>query len=144
MEAQPSESRASPSEPAQRLYCARTGQELPLRYDRQRQWYELIRAGHPLAPVHAVIVYLQREIRAGRRNVGALKLSNLLPPDRFEEDLPISRVRWSASRSTHVESRARCTESSRLDSWAEPDQREEVGEWLRRTKARLLGEGSAC
>ena len=31
--------------------------------------------------------------RAGRRNVGALKLSNLLQPDRFEEDLQISRVR---------------------------------------------------
>ena len=37
--------------------------------------------------------YLQREIREGRRNVGALKLSNLLQPDRFEEDLNIRRVR---------------------------------------------------
>jgi hypothetical protein len=37
--------------------------------------------------------YLQREIRAQRRNVGALKLSNLLQPDCFEEDLQISRVR---------------------------------------------------
>jgi len=27
----------------------------------------------------------QREIRAGRRNVGALKLSNLREPDRFED-----------------------------------------------------------
>ena len=40
-----------------------------------------------------VIAYLQREIRQGRRNVGALKLSNLLQPDRFEEDLNIHRVR---------------------------------------------------
>jgi len=31
--------------------------------------------------------------RAQRRNVGALKFSNLLQPDRFEEDLQISRVR---------------------------------------------------
>ena len=38
----------------------------------------------------------QREIRAQRRNVGALKLSNLLQPDRFEEDLQISRVRLRA------------------------------------------------
>ena len=37
--------------------------------------------------------YLQQEIRHDRRNVGALKLSNLLQPDRFEEDLHISRVR---------------------------------------------------
>jgi len=40
-----------------------------------------------------VITYLQREIRAGRRNVGDLKLSNLLQLDRFEEDLNVSRVR---------------------------------------------------
>lgn len=37
--------------------------------------------------------YLQKEIRHTRRNVGALKLSNLLQLDRFEEDLNISRVR---------------------------------------------------
>jgi len=36
---------------------------------------------------------LAREIRQGRRNVGALKLSNLLQPDRFEEDFNIRRVR---------------------------------------------------
>jgi len=36
---------------------------------------------------------LQKEIRHSRRNVGALKLSNLLQLDRFEEDLNISRVR---------------------------------------------------
>lgn len=40
-----------------------------------------------------VILYLQREIREGRRNVGALKLSNLLQSDRFEEDLNIRKVR---------------------------------------------------
>lgn len=40
-----------------------------------------------------MIIYLQREIRQGRRNVGALKLSNLLQPDRFEEDFQIRSVR---------------------------------------------------
>ena len=78
---------------AHALYCRLTGQNLPLRYDRQRQWYELLRAGHSLADVEHLIRYLQREIRASRRNVGALKLSNLLQPDRFEEDLGISRLR---------------------------------------------------
>ena len=38
--------------------------------------FDLLHPGH--------IRYLQREIREGRRNVGALKLSNLLQPDRFE------------------------------------------------------------
>jgi len=42
--------------------------------------------------VGRVITYLQREIRHQRRNVGALKLSHLLQPDRFEEDLNIARV----------------------------------------------------
>ena len=78
---------------AHQLYCQLTGQTLRLAFDRERSWFELLRAGYTLTDVHTVIVYLQREIRAQRRNVGALKLSNLLQPDRFEEDLQISRVR---------------------------------------------------
>ncbi len=80
-------------EQAHRLYCQLTGQTLRLAFDRERMWYELLRAGYSLEDLRAVIIYLQREIRAQRRNVGALKLSNLLQPDRFEEDLQISRVR---------------------------------------------------
>ena len=78
---------------AHRFYCQLTGQTLGLGFDRERMWYELLRAGYTLQDLRTVIVYLQREIRAQRRNVGALKLSNLLQPDRFEEDLQISRVR---------------------------------------------------
>jgi hypothetical protein len=77
---------------AHQLYCQLTGQRLPMRFDRQRQWFELLRAGFTLQQIRRVIRYLQREIREGRRNVGALKLSNLLQPDRFEEDLAISSV----------------------------------------------------
>jgi hypothetical protein len=75
------------------LYCQLTGQTLRLGFDRERMWFELLRAGYSLEDLRGVITYLQREIRAQRRNVGALKLSNLLQPDRFEEDLQISRVR---------------------------------------------------
>lgn len=78
---------------AHQLYCRLTGQSLSLGFDRERMWYELLRAGYSLEDLRAVVTYLQREIRAQRRNVGALKLSNLLQPDRFEEDLQISRVR---------------------------------------------------
>ena len=78
---------------AHRLYCQLTGQTLRLAFDRERMWYELLRVGYSLEDLRAVLTYLQREIRAQRRNVGALKLSNLLQPDRFEEDLQISRVR---------------------------------------------------
>lgn len=77
---------------AHALYGRLTGQSLSLRYDRERLWYEVLRAGHTLADIEHLIRYLQREIRATRRQVGALKLSNLLQPDRFEEDLGISRL----------------------------------------------------
>jgi hypothetical protein len=77
---------------AHQLYCQLTGQQLPLRFDRERHWWELLRAGFSREDLRQVITYLQREIRHQRRNVGALKLSNLLQPDRFEEDLHIARV----------------------------------------------------
>ena len=78
---------------AHQLYCQLTGESLRLGFDRERQWFEWLRAGFTPEDLHRVIGYLQREIREGRRNVGALKLSNLLQPDRFEEDLNIRRVR---------------------------------------------------
>jgi len=77
---------------AHRIYCSITGQQLGLGYDRERMWYELLRDGHSFDDLRHLIVYLQREIRGGRLNVGALKLSNLLQPDRLEENLAISRV----------------------------------------------------
>jgi hypothetical protein len=78
---------------AHTLYCRLTGQRVSLRFDRERLWYELFQAGFDEADLQKVVRYLQREIREGRRNIGALKLSNLLQLDRFEEDLNISRVR---------------------------------------------------
>jgi hypothetical protein len=90
----------SASVPAQldqlhQTYCQLTGQNLSLGFDRERLWFEFLRAGFTLADLCQVVRYLQREIRHTRRNVGALKLSNLLQLDRFEEDLNISRVRLS-------------------------------------------------
>lgn len=83
---------------AHQLYGELTGQRLSLGFDRERLWFELLRTGTTLEDLARVIRYLQREIREGRRNVGALKLSNLLQPDRFEEDLAISRVKLDAQR----------------------------------------------
>jgi len=87
---------------AHQLYCQLTGQSLRLAFDRERMWYELLRLGYSLQDLRTVITYLQREIRAQRRNVGALKLSNLLQPDRFDEDLQISRVRLRVNPSAHL------------------------------------------
>jgi hypothetical protein len=75
------------------LYCQLTAQKLTLRFERERLWYEFLRAGFSAEDLKSVLAYLQKEIRASRRNVGALKLSNLLQLDRFEEDLNISKVR---------------------------------------------------
>lgn len=75
------------------LYCQWTAQTLSLRFDRERLWYEFLRAGFSAQDLKRVLTYLQKEIRTQRRNIGALKLSNLLQLDRFEEDLNISRVR---------------------------------------------------
>ncbi len=83
---------------AHQLYCQLTGQSVRLAFDRERMWFELLRLGYSLQDLRTVITYLQREIRSQRRNVGALKLSNLLQPDRFEEDLQISRVRLQSPR----------------------------------------------
>ena len=81
---------------AHALYCRLTGQRVSLLFDRERLWYEIFHAGFNQDDLQRVIRYLQREIREGRRNVGALKLSNLLQLDRFEEDLNISRVQLYA------------------------------------------------
>jgi len=74
-------------------YAQLTGQNLSLGFDRERLWFEYLRVGFTLEQLTQVVRYLQKEIRHQRRNVGALKLSNLLQLDRFEEDLNISRVR---------------------------------------------------
>jgi hypothetical protein len=78
---------------AHRYYGQLTGQTLTLGFDRERLWYEFLHAGFTLEDLFQVVRYLQKEIRHTRRNVGALKLSNLLQLDHFEEDLHISRVR---------------------------------------------------
>lgn len=78
------------------VYCQLTGQNLRLAYERERWWYEFLRAGFTVEDLARVVRYLQRQIREQRRNVGALKLRNLLQPDSFEEDLAISRVRLEA------------------------------------------------
>ena len=79
------------------LYCRLTGQELLLRFDRERLWLDFLRAGFTAQDLTHVVAYLQQQIRQQHRYVGALKLSNLLQLDRFEEDLNISRVRLTAS-----------------------------------------------
>lgn len=82
-------------EQAHNLYCQLTGQKLSMGYYRERLWCDLLREGYRLEDIRQVITYLQKEIRHGRRNIGALKLSNLLQPDRFDEDYNLMRIKLS-------------------------------------------------
>lgn len=119
---------------AHQLYCQLTGQSLRLAFDRERMWYELLRTGYSLADLRQVITYLQCEIRAGRRNVGALKLSNLLQPDRFEEDLQISRVRLRPPQPTPT---ALPTLPPALSAHEQEQGRQRALQYLRRFKSTL-------
>jgi hypothetical protein len=119
---------------AHQLYCQMTGQSLHLAFDRERLWYELLRTGYSLEDLRAVITYLQREIRAGRRNVGAFKLSNLLQPDRFEGDLQISRVRLRPPPSSPAASKP---SPPALCARQQQQGRERALEYLRQIKSAL-------
>jgi hypothetical protein len=118
---------------AHQLYCQLTGQTLRLAFDRERLWFELLRAGYSLDDLRRVIRYLQREVQAQRRNVGALKLSNLLQPDRFEEDLQISRVRLAPP----PPPAPTCAQAKPLDTHQQRQGRQRALQCLRRIKAQL-------
>ena len=120
------------------LYCHWTAQTLSLRFDRERLWYEFLRAGFSAADLKRVVTYLQKEIRAERRNIGALKLSNLLQLDRFEEDLHISRVRLKPP-APHPNP----TLKPALDPEIDDQQRNKILGELRIFRQRLRRNGSA-
>jgi hypothetical protein len=120
------------------LYCYWTAQTLTLRFDRERLWYEFLHAGFSAADLKRVVTYLQKEIRAERRNVGALKLSNLLQPDRFEEDLNISRVRLKPAAP-----RPNPTVQPALDPPIDDQQRDKILDELRIFRQHLRSNGSA-
>ena len=121
------------------LYCHWTAQTLSLRFDRERLWYEFLRAGFSAADLKRVVTYLQKEIRAERRNIGALKLSNLLQLDRFEEDLNISRVRLKLP-APHSNS---TVQPAALDPEIDDQQRDKILNELRIFRQHLRRNGSA-
>jgi hypothetical protein len=88
------------------LYCHWTDQTLSLRFDRERLWYEFLRAGFSAADLKRVVTYLQKEIRAERRNIGALKLSN---PPTSSNSIASRKISISAafvsSRQPHIPTR---------------------------------------
>ncbi len=121
---------------AHQLYCQLTGQTLSLGFDRERMWYEWLRLGYGPEQLQKVIRYLQREIRHGRRNVGALKLSNLLQPDRFEEDLNISGVQLWVKKPNDLQPPKPPTS---VDPLSQAQGQKRALDFLQKLKARLSG-----
>lgn len=68
-------------------YCQTMGTALPLHAGTEQLWFYWLKAGYNGPQLRKVIIYLRKEIRATKRNPGALKLRNLLDPDLFGEDL---------------------------------------------------------
>jgi hypothetical protein len=120
------------------LYCHWTAQTLSLRFDRERLWYEFLRADFSAQDLKRVLTYLQKEIRAERRNIGALKLSNLLQLDRFEEDLNISRARLKPPAP-----QLKSVVQPALDPEIDDQQRDKILDELRVFRQHLRRNGSA-
>jgi hypothetical protein len=77
---------------------------LPMRLtpEVERLWWEWFKAGYNGPDLRDVIRYIRRQISLGKRNEGALKLSNLLARTecgfmKFDEDLALSRARANLS-----------------------------------------------
>ena len=71
-------------------YCAAMGTTWPLGMATERYWFDWMAAGYNGKQLRKVMVWLRKEITAGRRNPGSLKLRNLLNPETFQEDLFLS------------------------------------------------------
>ena len=74
------------------LYNGLTRFNLSMRYDRERSWYEFIRAGFTAEDLRLVITHLKAGIRRKERHSGCLKFSNLIEPlNFFEEERELAR-----------------------------------------------------
>lgn len=64
----------------------------------ERLWFDWLKAGYNGNDLRDVVRYIRRQISMGKRNEGALKLSNLFARSesgflRFDEDLALARAR---------------------------------------------------
>lgn len=73
-------------------FCQVTRQRIPLRMDILTQWIDWLLFGFTGADLKKVIEYLREEIRAGKRNMGAMSLRALLDIRNFEKDLGLANM----------------------------------------------------
>jgi hypothetical protein len=86
-------------------YCKRTGLVTKLCFSRQL-WFERLRdasydANTLRGQCESIVQYLKREIARDKRNLGALKLSNFLQPDTFDENLGLARLALDRKSRSH-------------------------------------------
>ncbi len=77
-------------------FCERTRLKTKLCFS-ERIWFDRLKdyeydAGKLKSDCDLIIRYLQREIAARNRNIGALKLGNFLQPDTFDSDLALAKL----------------------------------------------------
>jgi len=75
-------------------YCRALQVERPLTSGAEYAWWQWLSAGFNGPQLKRVLRYLVREIRADRRLPGAIKLSHLLDPEQFAEDLAVAQIDW--------------------------------------------------
>lgn len=68
-------------------FCKETGQNLPWTVVWRFRWEQWLSAGFNGHQLRRVILFLRRQISEGKRQLGALKLMNLLDVESFQADL---------------------------------------------------------
>lgn len=71
-------------------YCEQMGTEVRLDMNLERLWFDWFKAQFTEDQFKRVFKYLKKQVDQKKRNDGALKLSNMLQPDRFNEDLALA------------------------------------------------------
>jgi hypothetical protein len=73
-------------------YCQATGFDLPLRFDRQRTWFDFEKAGFTKEDLLLVVKWVRRQFSRGNGyGPTSLRFSTLLQLDYFEEKLMLAR-----------------------------------------------------
>lgn len=74
-------------------YRTLTGMDVGLDYWRERCWHEWLAKGFRKDDLATVVAHIKKGIRENKRQMGALKFSNLIGNlDYFEEDLAVARA----------------------------------------------------
>jgi len=110
-------------------YCQATGFDLPLRFDRQRIWFDFDKAGFTEEDLLLVIKWVRRQFG---KNSGygptSLRLSTLLQLDYFEEKLMLARQEFRPRRPAFVHQTQTVGDVARTVEVPAPDELVNAGE----------------